>query len=640
MNTDTQAVVIGAGPCGLATAAQLLRRGVRVRIFEASPEPSQGSRAIMLWPPAQAVLDDLDVLDAARGQALSPGRLDYHGDTGRLVSVRLHARQSPLILPQSRTDALLEAALRKAGGTVERGQQLVGLAPEADVVEIVVRDAAGRHERLRTQWLIGADGVRSTVRELLGIPFTGSALPTRFVLAEGPLTGARVPDAPSYYLTSRGGMVITPLPEGCFRVAGSASDDMEASARFVQDMLDTRGPGGLRMDEVRTLTTFTSSECIAERMRSGRVLLVGDAAHTHSAVGGQGLNLGLQDVRNLAWKLAGVLTGNLDEAILDTYGTERLAAARQIVKATGAVTRLALVRPPWNTVRNAALRLAERSGTAQNWYAATVAGQKIRYPATALGGPPDSRRTGLPAPDWAAPLALLRDRFTLLTSGPPGCGLSQAAEALARRHAALLGHRQLLRHRREFLLIRPDGYVAARGRHKDLPRIERLLVALSSDPQPTKRTVMSHRHNDQQTYDAHAATYRKWADSIMNGDVETYASCWALDAVAEDIAMGMETRGVHDIREAAARWFEAIVDQKITLLAQLEGDGHSAVMWELSATVQGAFTELSTSVRPGSRFTKQGMSAFRFNDQAQFVWERSHWDRASVLRQIEAPHDD
>ncbi|MGW8375460.1 FAD-dependent monooxygenase [Streptomyces sp. ODS28] len=635
MDTDTQAVVIGAGPCGLATAAQLLRRGVRVRLFESSPEPSHGSRAIMLWPPAQAVLDDLEVLAEARGQARRPGRLDYYGDHGRLVSVRLSTRQSPLVLPQSRTDALLEAAVHEAGGTVERGWRLVSLTQHGETVEVVVRDAAGRHQRLRAPWVIGADGVHSTVRELLGIPFTGSELPTPFVLAEGPLSGACVPDVPAYYFTSRGGMVIAPLPEGCFRVAGSTADGQEATARFVQDMLDTRGPGGLRMDGIQTLTTFSSSERLAERMRSGRVLLVGDAGHTHSAVGGQGLNLGLQDVRNLTWKLAGVLSGRLDEAVLDTYGPERLAAARQIVKATGAVTRLALVRPPWSRLRNGVLRAAERAAPAQRWYAAKVAGERIRYPATALGCLPGFRGTGLPAPGRAAPSAAERDRLTLLTCGPPGAALPRAGEALARRHAAVLSHRHLPRRRREFLLIRPDGYVAARGRPKDLPRIEPLLAAIGTDPQPTERTAMSY----QQTYDAHAATYRKWADSIINGDVEAYVSCFAPDAVVEDVAMGMETRGVHDIREAAARWFEVIVDQKITLLAQLEGEGHSAVMWELSAEVQGVFTELSSNVRPGSRFTKQGMSAFRFNDQNQFVWERSHWDRASVLRQIEAPHE-
>ncbi|MEU7230159.1 FAD-dependent oxidoreductase [Streptomyces chrestomyceticus] len=486
MNAGTQVVVIGAGPCGLATAAELLRRGIRVRIFESSSAPSQGSRAIMLWPPAQAVLDDLEVLASARSRAHRPDCLDYFGDRGRLVRVRLNASQSPLVLPQSRTDALLEEAVHRVGGTVERGQRLVDVAQTDDAVEAVIRDGTGRHERQCAQWLIGADGVHSTVRELLGIAFAGSALPTRFALAEGELTGAQAPTSPSYYLTSRGGLVIAPLPNGCVRVAGSIHDGRQASEQLVQNMLDTRGPGGLRMDRFQALTTFSSAERVVERMRAGRVLLVGDAAHTHSAIGGQGLNLGLQDVRNLSWKLAGVITGRLDDAILDTYGPERIAAARQVIKTTGAVTRVALASPPWSALRNAALKVAERTSRAPNWYAARVAGQRIRHPTTSLGRPPGFRGTGLPAPEWAAPLSHhMPDRLLLVTSGPPNGPLPRAADAMAQRHTSLISHHHVPRQRPEFLLIRPDGYVAARGGFKSLPRTERLLVAIS--PATTSR---------------------------------------------------------------------------------------------------------------------------------------------------------
>ncbi|WP_242905723.1 nuclear transport factor 2 family protein [Actinomadura terrae] len=139
----------------------------------------------------------------------------------------------------------------------------------------------------------------------------------------------------------------------------------------------------------------------------------------------------------------------------------------------------------------------------------------------------------------------------------------------------------------------------------------------------------------QQIRDQHAATFQKWADAISNGDVNSFVACFAADAVVEDIAMGTVTRGEHDIREAASRWFQAMGDEKLTLLAHLEGDGHAAVMWELSGVAQGTFTELSTDVKPGSRFAKQGMSAFRFTADGLFAWERSHWDRASLRRQIE-----
>ncbi|WP_439673430.1 FAD-dependent oxidoreductase [Embleya sp. MST-111070] len=473
-------VIVGAGPCGLATAAQLLRRGIRVRLFEASSVPSQGSKAIMLWPPAQAVLDDLEVLDAARALAHRPDRLDYFGDHGRLARIPLTPEQSPLVLPQARTDALLEQAVGKAGGTVERGRRLIALTQAHDTIEVVVRDDAGREEHLRTQWLVGADGVHSTVRELLGITFPGNALPIRFALAEGRLTGESVPTAPSYYFTSRGGLVIVPLPGGCVRVSGSTHEGQEATEHLIQEMLDTRGPEGLRMDRFQGFTTFSSAERVVERMRIGRVLLVGDAAHTHSAVGGQGLNLGLQDVRNLAWKLAGVISGRLDDAILDTYGPERIAAARQVIKTTGVLTRVALAPPPWSGLRNVVLNIAHRSRRALGWYAARVAGQRIRFPATPVGCPSASRGAGLPAPHWATrPAGSMSDRLLLATSGPTDSPLHRAADAVARRHAPLVGRHHVPRRRREFLLVRPDGYVAARGTAKDLRRAERLLAAIN-----------------------------------------------------------------------------------------------------------------------------------------------------------------
>lgn len=631
----TQVVIVGAGPCGLATAAELLRRGIQVRIFEASSVPSQGSKAIMLWPPAQAVLRDLEVLAAAQARAYRPDHLDYFGDHGRLARIQLTAAQSPLVLPQPRTDALLEEAVDTAGGTVERGLRLVALTQTGNAVEIVVRDESGRQSRLRTQWLVGADGVHSTVRELLGIAFAGSTLPTRFALAEGELAGAQTPTSPSYYLTSRGGLVIAPLPNGCVRVAGSIHDGREASEQLVQNMLDTRGPGGLQMNRFQALTTFSSAERVVERMRAGRVLLVGDAAHTHSAIGGQGLNLGLQDARNLSWKLAGVITGRLNDAIMDTYGPERIAAARQVIKTTGAITRVALAPPPWSILRNAVLRVAERTRWPPHWYAARVAGQRIRYPTTSLGCPPGPRGTGLPAPAWAAlPADRVPDRFLLVTSGPPDRPLPRAADAVGQRHTSLISRHHVPGRRPEFLLLRPDGYVAARGTSRDFTHTERLLTAISPAT-ASREEVMSSQH----TRDTHAATYRRWAQAIANSDVEEYVSCFAPDAVVEDIAMGLTTRGSSHIREAVTRWFQAIGEEKLTLLAHLEGDGYSAVMWELSAVVQGVFTELSTNAQQGSRFTKHGVSVFRFNDDGQFVWERSHWDKASVLRQIEAPHD-
>ena len=162
---------------------------------------------------------------------------------------------------------------------------------------------------VEADWLIGADGLGSTIRQQLGIEFPGDHMPATFVLAEGPLSGDFNRDEVHYFLGSKGVMLLAPLPGGMVRVSGPVKPGTKPDAADVQRILDERGPGGLRFTELSTLGTFTSQERIAATMRKDRVFLVGDAAHVHSVVGGQGLNLGLQDARNLAWKLAGVIQG-------------------------------------------------------------------------------------------------------------------------------------------------------------------------------------------------------------------------------------------------------------------------------------------------------------------------------------------
>lgn len=485
MNTREPVIVVGAGPCGLALAGELLRHHVPVRIIDAAPSAQQGSRAILLWPLAQTVLRDLGVLPDARDLAVRPQALDYFGDHGRLARVELRPQDAPFLLPQQITDALLEAAVVRLGCHVERGLRLTKVCQDRDAVDATVIDQAGRQEQLRGSWLVAADGVHSTVRELLGIGFTGTTLPTRAFLAECTLCGAHDQSALTYFFTSRGALLIAPLPQGRVRLAGDLGPGQDLSAQLVQQLLDERGPAALHIDDLTTLTTFTSAERMADRMRDGRCLLVGDAAHTHSPLGGQGLNLGLQDARNLAWKLAGVHAGQYAPAILDTYETERRAAARYVTRLTGITIRLAFLKPPWNHLRNPLMRAAHSRESLRTQYTSALAGWRIRYPETTLGCPRASGAAGLPAPTWAATRATAPHSYRLLTTGTARAeGWPDAAAQLARRHASIMTHHHIHRPPTGFLLVRPDGYVALAGRARDLERIDQLLTAITSTPTP------------------------------------------------------------------------------------------------------------------------------------------------------------
>jgi 2-polyprenyl-6-methoxyphenol hydroxylase-like FAD-dependent oxidoreductase len=471
MTDRTPVLVVGAGPAGLVVACELLRLGVPVRVVDAEPVPGTGSRAILLWPPALDVLRELGVLEQAEAQGLRARAMAYHMGDGKVLRVELAESDQPLLLPQERTGMLLLDALHRLGGKVERPLRLTGVEETADGVAAYVAGPDGGTQTIVADWLIGADGVGSAVRRELGVEFPGAAIPTTFLLAEGELTGEIDRTQMTYYLGGKGVLLLAPLPDGVVRLSGPVPAGAAPTEELAQQLLDQRGPGGLRMRVTTGAWTFESQERIAGALRTGRSFLVGDAAHVHSVVGGQGLNLGVQDGRNLAWKLAGVIRGRLSPAVLDSYDPERRAAAEQVLKATGRMAKQAVAGPAASRVRNVVWTLLDRTGRLRSWYGPMLAGRRVRYPDVLFGRPwaeaakavaPTRRlrplpRAGTRPPGWLP--ARRTDRFRLVTTG----GLAGAGRELADRLPAAVEHEQVPRSGSVFVLIRPDGVVAAAG---------------------------------------------------------------------------------------------------------------------------------------------------------------------------------
>jgi 2-polyprenyl-6-methoxyphenol hydroxylase-like FAD-dependent oxidoreductase len=467
--TRTAVVIVGAGPCGLTAACQLLRYGVTVRLLEAAPEPGTGSRAIQLWPPALEILRELDLLADAESRGVRVSAMDYHLAGGARLGVVLGGANEPLLLAQEQTTGLLEEALVGLGGRVERGMRVVEVVATGEGVTIKAHGPAGV-ELVEADWLIGADGVHSTVRDQLGIPFPGARIESTLLLAEGRIEGRLRAGTVHYFLGHKGSLVFAPMAGGRVRVAAAIPGGFPLTAEGVQGLLDERGPGGLTVAGLDTINTFTSAERIAGALRSGRCFLVGDAAHTHSPLGGQGLNLGLQDVHNLTWKLAGVITGRFTPAILDTYETERRRAAEQVVRTTSRMIRMFMIGPAAARVRNAAWRLLRVTGLLRAWFVPLLAGWRTHYPDVLVAAgarrsaSPLVPRAGTRRARWTIGATGRHAGFRLLSTGRAGGPLTRHAAAVAARYGGAVVHEH---HARPgptgFLLLRPDGYVAASG---------------------------------------------------------------------------------------------------------------------------------------------------------------------------------
>jgi 2-polyprenyl-6-methoxyphenol hydroxylase-like FAD-dependent oxidoreductase len=305
------------------------------------------------------VLEPLDVTPRAH-RARHRRETDSPSATGDRVLVPVTFGHLPthypytLMISQAVTEDVLLDRVRALGGDVLRPHGVVDLRQEDRGVAVTLDD--GR--TLRARYVVGADGMHSTVRERAGIAFVGGSYGESFVLADVRLTGGVPRDEVILYFSPAGMVVLAPLPGGLHRVVATVDDAPEVpSVAYVQGLLDARGPSAERA-VVHSLLwggRFRVHHRVAERYRMGRVLLAGDAAHVHSPAGGQGMNAGIVDAMALADALVEALRG--DERALDAYGEARRPIATQIVAFADTLTRLATVRPSLRWLRNIVLAL-------------------------------------------------------------------------------------------------------------------------------------------------------------------------------------------------------------------------------------------------------------------------------------------
>jgi 2-polyprenyl-6-methoxyphenol hydroxylase-like FAD-dependent oxidoreductase len=327
-------------------AHELARDGIECRLIDKAPHRAMESRAIAIHARTVETFELMGLADNFLGAGHRIAGVNVYGENGRIAHAAfgMLETQYPFVLgvPQDETERILEERLAQLGVRVERNTELVSLAQHASSVAARLR-TADRVEEVEADWLLGCDGAHSAVREQLGISFSGATYPEHFVLADVKVAGDLDHAEAQVWLQRAGALAFFPLPEDRWRliIIDSPPDwHDEPGLAQCQALLEERGLDRLRLGDPRWTAVFRIHRREAARFRKDRVFLLGDAAHIHSPVGGQGMNMGIQDAFNLGWKLSLVLRNGANPQLLDSYEAERKPVDEAVIRQTDRATRV------------------------------------------------------------------------------------------------------------------------------------------------------------------------------------------------------------------------------------------------------------------------------------------------------------
>lgn len=382
-------LIVGAGPVGLTMALACRHFGVPFRIVDKLERPSGFSKALAVWSASLEMLDVLGVSGEFLARSIhGKGVRIFHGKR-QLIEIPAGFRlDTPfpemLLLPQSESEAILAGALETQGISVERGIELVSLEQTQDSVKAGFQRGGKDAGTEAFRWVAACDGAHSKVRHLLGAEFEGAALEEAFVLCDAEIEGNIAADFAHLFWPESGLLAIFPVTKNVWRIITTrapGSPDVEPDLAELQAFLDARGPGGWVLKNPTWLSKFRISERKATRYRHGRVFLAGDAAHIHSPAGGQGMNTGMQDAFNLAWKLAFIASGHgRENTVLDSYHAERSPVAEKVLRESGRMIRSnRIANPVFRAVRDGVVRLAGHSAKLRQTIVRSLSGLDISY---------------------------------------------------------------------------------------------------------------------------------------------------------------------------------------------------------------------------------------------------------------------
>jgi 4,5-epoxidase len=468
---DTTVLVVGGGPTGLTMACALAQRGIQVRVIDAAAAPATTSRALGLQPRGAEVLTRVKALGDLPERALPVQDITLHGG-GSTIRIPIGEEVVPgqratLVISQAEVEGQLRDRLAELSVKVEWGTRLVAFTQDTDGVTATV-DINGERATISARWLIGCDGGHSAVRKLTGVNFPGNPLLQDVLLTDVRADWPTLPRTGSTAWAGDGSEVgVFPLPGGLWRfftrLDGPAANPYAAAREKVTAFAEQR-LGGAGVESIEWASVFRVQERLVDHYRFGRVFLAGDAAHLHSPTGGQGMNTGIGDAENLAWKLAMVEDGRASQSLLDTYEAERRPVAQSVLGGTTTATKLLIADTPLTkllrmvVVPLAQLRVARRALLKQ------TSGLAISY----RGGPLATGKGRRPAAGDRVPDIACADGRTLQRIVAGGHWvllahddrlLSIATEALDDVVLARPAKPGLT----DAILVRPDGHAGWRG---------------------------------------------------------------------------------------------------------------------------------------------------------------------------------
>jgi 2-polyprenyl-6-methoxyphenol hydroxylase-like FAD-dependent oxidoreductase len=389
---NTDVLVVGGGPVGLVAGAELARRGVRVRLIDKLSQPTNQSRAIAVHARSLDMFDRMGIVDELLSTGIRATAMQLYAGHSKLFRVPLGGVDSAfpftLTTAQTETERVLDKHLQTRGVTVERGVELITLNQDADAVHLTLRREDGSTEHVSASYVIGADGGHSMVRKMVGTKLAGSFVGQRFLLGDVDCEHALDLDSMHTFFSPDGPVVVLPMRDGRMRFLAQVHDgpgtpiNMHPTQDELQAVIDRR-IGGIEVVRSHWLTSFEIHHARVPAFRWGRVFLAGDAAHIHSPAGGQGMNTGMQDAFNLAWKLAAVVNGSVSgqagDALLDSYQAERLPVAEQVITFTDRLTRAGTLSGLPRRIRDAVIRLLSHVPTAGRLMAENAEEVNINY---------------------------------------------------------------------------------------------------------------------------------------------------------------------------------------------------------------------------------------------------------------------